>query len=268
MNKTFLTVLTAAAAFTLSACGGEETVDTPDTTDSAAAVETTVPETVEPEVVAAKVDHAEWDLMLKQYVTDDGHVDYEGMMNDGGLDTYLATLAANHPDDSWSREESMAYWCNAYNAFTVKLITENYPVASIMDLDEGKVWERVWIKLGENEYSLNAIEHEILRPVYQDCRVHFAVNCASYSCPRLHNEAFTGENLETNLEMLAKGFVNDPIRNTIDPAAPQLSQIFSWFADDFTKDSDLITWLNKYSDTPINADATLAYQEYGWALNE
>ena len=159
----------------------------------------------------------------------------------------------------------MAFWINAYNAFTVKLIVDNYPVASITKLDGGKPWDRKWIKIGDKTYSLNNIENDILRPQFKDARIHFAVNCAAQSCPPLLNKAWTADNLESNFEKQAKAFVNNPKFNTISAKNVKVSKIFDWYKADF---GNLIDFLNKYASTNINGNAKVEYVEYDWALNE
>ncbi len=252
---------------TLGACGEEQTeADT-----NEAATDTTVVEVPEEKVdnltSEVALDHSTWDELLQSNVSEAGVVNYGGIIEQiSKLDEYLSMLSSNVPQDSWSDAETMSYWINAYNAYTVKLITENYPLGSIMDLDGGKVWDRTWINIGDKTYSLNNIEHDMLRPVFNDPRIHFAVNCASFSCPPLMNKAFTADNLESSLESLSKTFVNDPERN--DLANDKVSQLFNWYADDFKKDGTLIEFLNKYASAPLADDVQLEFLEYNWNLNE
>lgn len=219
--------------------------------------------------------HDLWNRLLKKHVTVEGNVNYKGFVKDSlELNRYLALLKANHPEDSWSSDEKMAYWINAYNAFTVKLIVDNYPVKTIKELG-GKIykvntpWARSWIKLGDETYSLDNIEHGILRKEWSEPRIHFAVNCASYSCPRLRSEAYTAENLNAQLDDQAKYFINNSIKNEIKSAdEAELSKLFSWFKGDFTKNGSLIEFLNKYADTKLNKGAKISHKDYGWNLNE
>lgn len=209
--------------------------------------------------------HTTWDQLLRKYVSDDGKVNYRGLKADQArLDSYLADLAAHPVEKDWSRNKQMAYWINAYNAFTIKLIVENYPVAQITQLDGGKPWDKQWIKLGEKTYSLNDIEHKILRPQFNDPRIHFAVNCAAKSCPPVLNRAWTAKNLNTNFEKQTKSFINGP-ENEIKSKSVKLSKIFEWYREDF---GDLIPFLNKYSDTPIKPNAEINFVAYNWDLNE
>lgn len=208
---------------------------------------------------------AMWDQLLQKYVDNSGNVNYKGFKADPKFDACLEAFADQHPSVTWKESERMAFWINVYNAYTVKLIVDNYPLKSITDLKEP--WDQQFINLKGNVYSLNHIEHKILRPVFNDPRVHFAVNCASYSCPKLHNKAFRAENLNSTLNSLTKGFLKDQKRNKITSSSPQVSQIFEWFKDDFAKDGGVVTFINKYSDTKIASGAELKYLEYGWSLN-
>lgn len=216
-------------------------------------------------VIPAKPTHEQWDALLRKYVTANGKVNYAGLKKDNAaLESYLGGLTRNPVQDDWSRNEKMTYWINAYNAFTVKLIVDNYPVTSIMKLHNGKAWDVKWIQLGKQTYSLNNIENDILRPKYKDARIHFAVNCAAESCPPLLNRAFTADQLDRQLEQQAKAFINSAKYNSINTNSVAISKIFEWYAGDF---GNIIDYLNQYSDTKINAGATVKYQEYDWGLN-
>ncbi len=213
----------------------------------------------------AAFSHDLWDELLRKYVSSSGYVNYVGMRSEkANLDKYLAQLAANPPQKGWSRNEEMAYWINAYNAFTVKLILDHYPVKSIRDIHSGNPWDVKWIELGGNTYSLNQIENDKLRKRFGDARIHFAVNCAARSCPPLLNRAWTASSLSQTLDQRAKAFINNPKYNQISPSAAKVSKIFEWYAADF---GDLRTFLNKYSKTSLEAGATIQYLEYDWSLN-
>ena len=221
------------------------------------------------EVAVEKVgapSHDPWNKLLTQYVSSTGKVNYRALKGkEADLDAYLKSLADNPVQSSWSRNEKMAYWINAYNAFTVKLILDNYPLSSIINLSGGKVWDKKWIKLGGKTYSLNNIEHDILRPQFKDARIHFAVNCAAKSCPPLLNRAWTADNLNSNLSAQAKKFINSAKYNQIGADKVAISKIFEWYAVDF---GNIVEYLNKYATTKISANATVNYQEYDWALNQ
>jgi len=219
-----------------------------------------------PKKMDAAPGHGDWNALLTANVSSSGKVNYKGFKAaQGKLNAYLDKLKSNAPVASWSRNEKMAYWINAYNAFTVKKIVDNYPLGSIQELSGGKVWDDKWINIGDKTYSLNNIENDILRPIYKDARIHFAVNCAAKSCPSLHNRAFTAGNLESKLASLTKKFVNNTDFNTITANKVTVSKIFDWYGSDF---GDLKGFLNKYSNTAINADAAVDYTEYNWSLNE
>ncbi len=217
------------------------------------------------EVIEA-FNHSIWNSLLKENVSNKGNVNYEGFRQQKqAIREYITSLGAQMPEESWSLEDQLAYWMNAYNAMTVDLILRNLPLKSIKDID--KPWnQRLW-KLGSKWYNLDEIEHQILRKM-NDPRIHFGINCASFSCPPLLNEAFTAQKVDEQLDALAKQFVNDPLRNTITSDRIQISKIFSWFAKDFKKEGSLIDFLNKYSETPINSNARKSFKDYDWALNQ
>lgn len=221
---------------------------------------------VETPAVPQPPSHEAWDKLLQQYVSDAGKVNYAGFKKDKAkLEAYLTILQKNPPQNDWSRADKMAFWINAYNAFTVKLIVDNYPISSIMKLDGGKPWDVKRIDIGGKNYSLNNIENDILRPQFKDARIHFAVNCAAKSCPPLLNRAWTAANLESNFEKQAKAFINNTNFNKISAKEVEVSKIFEWYAADF---GNLIEFLNKYATTKIDAGAKVKYREYDWALNE
>lgn len=213
-----------------------------------------------------KADHSGWNTLLQRFVDPAGNVDYAAFKTaEGQLDAYLASLAATPPSTDWSRAETMAYWINSYNAHTIKLILDNYPVKRITDLHGGKPWDVKWITVGGKTYSLNNIEHDILRPRYQDPRIHFAVNCAAASCPPIPNKAFTADNLNTLLNSRTRAFIRNEAYNTLTDAKVEVSKIFDWYGEDF---GDLRSYLNKYAVTPIPEGTTIGFREYDWALNK
>jgi hypothetical protein len=221
--------------------------------------------------------HQAFDELLKKHVSKDGIVNYKGFIQDKAkLDKYLDLLSNNAPDrKTWSKDEQLAYWINAYNAFTVKLIVDNYPVKSIKDLHPAvkiplinTVWHIKFFKIGGKEASLDEIEHKILRKEFEEPRIHFAVNCASFSCPPLLNEAFVPEKINQQLDLVARTFINDTKRNKISPDKIEISSIFSWFKGDFTKNGSLIDYLNQYSKVKIKPNAKVSHLDYDWSLNE
>jgi hypothetical protein len=222
------------------------------------------------------ITHEIWDTLLKKHVGTDGWVDYEGFRRDSQqLNRYLRLLSSAHPNDrNWSRDEQMAYWINAYNAFTVDIVTRHYPTESIKDIQRGvpfvnTVWDIKFIRIESYEYDLNNIEHNILRPVFKDARVHAAVNCASYSCPVLRPEAYTAERLNDQLNDSMKRFVRDPLRNQITSEKAAVSSIFKWFKGDFDRDAGSVrAFLSRYTEAPIGADTNVDYLDYDWRLND
>ena len=212
-------------------------------------------------------NHGVWNTLLQKHVSDQGNVNYKGFKADKAkFNSYLKLLSETPPQDAWSKDETLAYWMNVYNAFTVKLILDNYPTKSIKDIDGP--WNQRFIKIGAKWYTLNDVEHKIIRKM-DEPRIHFALVCAAVSCPRLYNKAFTAKDLETDLVLLTKGFLNDPSKNELSENEIKLSRIFKWYGGDFkTNDSSLIDFLNQYSDVTISPKAKKSYKDYNWNLNE
>ena len=219
-----------------------------------------------------------WTSLLKKHVNSKGLVDYKGFIADKEkLQSYLDNLSANPPADTWTENDKIAYWLNAYNAFTIKLIVDHYPVESIKDLG-GKhqiifintPWDIKFFKIGGKTMTLNRIEHRILRSEFTEPRIHFALNCASISCPKLRREAYVGSKLDGQLTDQAKEFLSDTSRNMLDAKAPKLSSIFSFYGKDMRKWSgkSLIDYINQYAAIKINRDAALDYLDYNWNLND
>ncbi len=206
-----------------------------------------------------------WNSVLQKHVSSTGDVDYSALKNSSDFKEVLKGLSKEVPTASWSNNEKKAYWINVYNAFTLELIIQNLPLKSITDLDQP--WDKKFITLQGKSYSLNQIEHEILRKDFNDPRIHFAINCASISCPKLLNKAFYPENLNAVLDRLSKEFINDGSRNTISPNQLLISSIFDWFKEDFTRGQSLIAFLNNYSSVKIQENAKVEYGEYNWNLN-
>lgn len=220
--------------------------------------------------------HEKWDMLLKKHVKPNGLADYKGFLADSvQLHQYLQHLSTNPPSASAAAPEQLAYWINAYNAYTIILILRHYPVKSINEIGpklrvpQGKsVWDVAFIPIAGKSYSLNDIEHQILRKKFNEPRIHFAVNCASISCPNLRAEAFTAAKLEQQLAEQARLFVNDLSKNKITKDQAQLSAIFQWFQEDFTKGQTLNQFLNQYAKAPLTPKAVISYLEYDWGLND
>lgn len=214
---------------------------------------------------AQKNQHARWEQLLSQYVSANGNVTYsEWQKNTQELNAYIETLAQLPPQNNWPKAQQMAYWINAYNALTVQLILQHYPLKSIKDLN--KPWDQVVFKTRERDYSLNTIEHEILRKM-GDPRIHFAINCASRSCPKLQTKAYVGNLLNDQLEAATKAFLLDTTKNNFTSNPPQVSRIFLWFGKDFGSRQERKAFLEKYIGKPLSSEK-LDYLDYDWALNE
>lgn len=213
------------------------------------------------------VSHDKWNHLLQQYVSKTGQVDYNAFKNNSAqLRVYITTLTSIKPHENWSKEHTLVYWINTYNALTIDLIIRNYPLKSIKDIKEP--WDqRLW-KFGDKWLNLNDIEHQILRKL-DEPRIHFAIVCASVSCPKLQNKAFTADGLDEQLTLATKEFLADRSKNQISENSIKLSKIFKWFGKDFkTKNSDLIDFLNQYSSVIISDGAKKSYLDYNWDLNE
>ena len=211
-------------------------------------------------------NHSAWNTLLHKNVSETGNVNYVAFKNNPTeLRDYIVSLGENMPNEDWTKEDKLAYWINAYNALTVDLIIRNYPLKSIKDIKDP--WDqRLW-QLGKKWYNLNEIEHEILRKM-DEPRIHFTIVCASFSCPKLQNEAFTASKLEAQLTSATKAFLADTNRNEIASDRIKISKIFQWFSKDFKQDGDLIDFLNKYSETEISSNAKKSYKDYNWDLND
>tara|TARA_R110002073_G_scaffold221808_6_gene382018 strand:+ start:6231 stop:6935 length:705 start_codon:yes stop_codon:yes gene_type:complete len=217
-------------------------------------------------VAAQSLDHSRWNDMLQSYVNIDGKVNYKSIKADEkNLEIYLNTLSENTPQDSWTKAEKLAYWINAYNAFTIKLIIDNYPIKSIKDIKQP--WDKKFIDIDGKLISLNQIEHDILRKMNEP-RIHFAIVCASVSCPKLQNTAFEPSKIEEQLTNATKEFLADSSKNNISQESIKISKIFDWFSKDFTQDGSLINFLNQYSEVTISPSAKKQFKNYNWALNE
>ncbi len=226
------------------------------------------------------ISHQKWDDLLKAHVDDEGRVDYKGMAEDETkLDEYLALLS-NTPvvKGEWTEDQEMAYWINAYNAYTVKLILKNYPVKSIEDIKsdaQGKSAETPWdisfFKIGGEDFDLNKIEHGTLRKRFEsDPRYHFALVCAAKSCPDLRQEAYVPEILDEQLRDQGMKFINNSAKNKItDASNAKLSPYFDWYKKDFQRGDDtVVDWVNEYANVKLNKDANVTYMDYDWSLNE
>lgn len=238
-----------------------------------------------------EIDHGDWQTVLDRYVTrhEPGvtSFDYEAAIRDGG-----AGMVAGYVDamtrvnvDALNRDQQFAYWVNLYNALTVKVVLDHYPVDSIRDIDispglfssllSSGPWGKKLITVEGRRLSLDDIEHRILRPIWRDPRIHYVVNCASIGCPALAPEAFDPDKLEAQLDQAARDFINHPraVRINADGGLV-LSSLYDWYRDDFGKsDAEFIAHLRKFAGPELMkapgdiTELDIADYEYDWALN-
>jgi hypothetical protein len=228
-----------------------------------------------------RVDHSAYDALLKRYVDSRGLVNYRAWKADDRqtLTAYLAALSSVNPDRLTARRERLAFWINAYNALTIDAILHFYPVKSIKDkvsrLFGYNVWDDYPLEVAGRAYSLNDIEHKVLRPMGEP-RIHFAIVCASIGCPKLRTDAYTGARIDAQLDDNARDFFASAQRFRIDRQARTvyLSPILSWFGEDFGgTDEKKLAFVQ-----PFVADGdraflgtpglAIAYLTYDWSLNE
>ena len=236
-----------------------------------------------PRSVSFDHQHTEWTTFLKRYVKD-GTVFYTGINQSGqeALSGYLRQLELVTPEQmgGWTEAQKLAFWINAYNAYTIRLIIDNYPVRSIltMGLLPGGAFRKNFIpltRLRGKILSLNDIEHEILRKEFEEPRIHFAIVCASISCPALRSEAFAATDLERQLEEVARAFILDETKNRYDAGKRtlHLSSIFKWFREDFERDGQgLVDFVAPYFEPGIrtqlgSGQVRVRFLRYDWGLN-
>ena len=218
--------------------------------------------------VVEHVSHKSWNALLSKHVTAEGKVNYDGFKSDiVNLDAYLKLIGDNEAKPGWSNAEKKAFWLNAYNAWTIKLVLERYPVSSINDVS-AKPWDKRFIKIGANTHTLNDIENKIIRRQFKDARIHFAINCAAISCPKLSNKAFTMLNVEKELGRLTKEFFKTENVKLAEKSA-QLSKIFEWYAEDFINESEtVLKYVERYSGMVFHPKVKVSYLDYNWKLNK
>lgn len=213
------------------------------------------------------INHSKWSILLENHVSNNGEVNYQNLKeNKAELDSYIKTLQEGYASiKTASKNQKIAYWINAYNALTIDLILRNYPLKSIKNIKNP--WDQHLWQFGDKRLSLNDIEHKILRKM-DEPRIHFAIVCASESCPKLQNTAFTAKNLEEQLTKATQEFLADTSKNEISENEIKLSKIFKWFKKDFEKNGSLIDFLNRYTDVTISDKAKKSYKDYSWDLND
>lgn len=223
------------------------------------------------ETNSARLDHSNYETLLQKYVNEAGFVDYKGLATEQTkLKSYLRYLGTNPPKKDWETGEQFAYYINLYNAATLDLILDNNMPESIKDIDGplGQVWIKKYIAVDGKEYSLADLEKGVLQDM-GDPRIHFAINCASYSCPKLMRTAYTGKNVDELMTRAAKEFVNSDKNDLSDPNNPKLSSIFKFYPKDFrAAGGTIIDYVNMYANQKINPDVTITYKDYDWSLNK
>jgi len=231
---------------------------------------------------AATISHAAWDKFLKKYII--GHKDgvnrvlygRVGENDKKALHDYLNRLRTT-PIGNFNRAEQKAYWINLYNALTVRLVLQFYPVDSIKDIDVssgpfGGPWNRKLLEVNGTPLSLNDIEHRILRPIWRDARIHYAVNCAALGCPNLQPTAFTAANTNTILDHAALNFANHRRGARIEDGRLVVSKIYAWFAEDFGGSEETVIAHLRRNAEPALASVlagrtSIDDYEYDWSLN-
>lgn len=228
------------------------------------------------------IDHNPWDRFLKTYVSAfrDGvnRVAYARVSDTDRkrLDRYIDDLTVL-PISAYSRDEQRAYWINLYNALTVQLILDHYPVKSIRRIKPNVFsfgpWRKKLITVEGERLSLDDIEHRILRPIWRDPRLHYAVNCASIGCPNLGTEAYTASNADTLLDRGAQTYVNNARGAEFRNGRLIVSSIYKWFQEDFgDSDEGVIEHLQRYAEPTLaarlNGTKKISGDRYNWALND
>jgi len=230
------------------------------------------------------VDHSAWDRLLQKYVDKDGMVDYAAWKasdaDRAALKDYLATLSAADPAAETSKSGKLAFWINAYNALTVFGILKEYPTSSIRNhtakLVGYNIWDDLLLPVGNRNYSLNQIEHDILRKLGEP-RIHFAIVCAALGCPRLLNEAYTPERLEDQLGANTRDFFAREKNFQADVAnrRVRVSAILDWFGEDFAPTpqkalAGLAQYMPDEATRKLIAgeDFSVSFLKYDWSLNE
>ena len=234
------------------------------------------------ETNTATISHQAWQELLDTYLTTHpsgiNRFDYGSLKaneeHSTQLASYVESLAGIDPR-SFAKAEQMAYWINLYNALTVFVIVGRYPVDSIKDISSSLFtfgpWEMELITLQGEPLTLDDIEHRILRPIWRDPRIHYAVNCASLGCPNLALDAYRSDNLERLLEQGAREYVNHSRGVAVREEGLLISSVYEWFKVDFGgTDADVFAHLRRYA-TPELAEALDGYDgfdhDYDWGLN-
>jgi len=222
-------------------------------------------------------DHSQYDSLLVEHVKE-GLVDYSALKQDPRLDAYISLIAEADLDSLATHTEQLAFWINAYNAYTLKLITIHFPVDSIMDIKQqgyDSPWHIPLAIVAGKHYTLDQIENEIIRPKFQDSRIHYALVCAARSCPQLRNEAYVGVRLEEQLEEQSRWFMIH--RNSFDlkSRTANLSSVYEWYSVDFGESSqDTLKSISRHVEPTLGKALQenpktwkIRFTEWDWRLN-
>ncbi len=225
---------------------------------------------------AAAVDHSKLDGILKKFVNEKGKVNYKGLKADeaalGELKAYNEWVGTADIS-KYSRDEKLAFYINAYNALTLKAVLDRYPLKSVLDVKDPDFFKGIKHKVAGEELTLDGLENVKIRgDEFKEARIHFLVNCASGSCPKLRRDAVTAANMEALFEAGAKEYVLQETKLDAAKKTLDTSNIFNWFAEDFKKSSGTVQeFLARYMD-PAQAEtvkaSSLTFHEYDWSLNE
>jgi hypothetical protein len=246
-------------------------------------------------------EYIDYGKTLKTYVQN-GLVDYSGLkQNRQGIDSFVEQVTRVSEDEykNWTREQQLAFWINVYNGWFLQIVIDHYPIKStrivgflypensVQRIDG--IWKDIHLTTAGRSVSLDSIEHNILRPLFQEPRIHFAIVCASIGCPSLKTEPYRAAILNAQLEDSARGFANNPQKVRLEKATKtiHISKIFKWFAEDFRTFAGNETWVQDYPQDqkgPLaflsryltDTDAALLkhekyrveYLEYDWSLND
>ncbi len=222
--------------------------------------------------------HAAWDALLAEFVDyEAGLVDYDGFLAaKDRLDAYLAIMADTNPD-ALAPDDRLAFYLNLYNASAIQLVLTEYPdLDSIRDIGGllSGPFSMDFIELQGRQRSLDDIEHGIIRPEFGDPRIHFAINCAAMSCPPLHEDAFTGEALDAQLDFVTTNFINDPEKTRLEGQALHVTKIMDWFREDFAEAGGPAGFVRQYARggfkdrlEALGDEVDVVFQDYDWSLN-
>ncbi len=210
-------------------------------------------------------DHTLWTSELRKYVSDEGEVDYSVWKeNQENLDIYLSLLSGPLPLSNWSQNVQLAYWINLYNAYTIKLVLNHYPINSLQEVFAGQPFQVTWIKIDTVDYSLDKIAHEI-RHQFNEPRIHFALASATKSSAILLNEAYEPDRLDAQLDLQTKHFINDPSFIQLNDSALVVSPLFNLFEADFKP--TIVAFINPYFPKSMPPQIAIEFMPFDWSLN-